>query len=75
MSCCREIEDALDEVYLIINKWVKNLCPDCGAPIVDKQYFRRCSEKPKEHSLGDAVFYLKKIKEELEKVGYECLIY
>ena len=57
----------IGRISVIINRWDSQLCPDCGAPIKDERYFRRCSEKPNEHSLGDAVFYLKKIKEVIEK--------
>jgi len=64
--------DIVDEVDVLICRWEKNLCPDCGAPIKTVDYVNKCSAKPNEHSLGDAVFYLKKIKEVLEK---ECHIY
>ena len=57
-------------IILIINRWENNLCPDCGAPIKTVDYVNKCSAKPNEHSLGDANFYLKKIKEVIEK----CLI-
>jgi len=59
--------DILDAISVIIYRWENDLCPDCHAPIIDKHYFRRCSEKPKEHSLGDAIFYLKKIKKILDE--------
>lgn len=58
--------DIVDEVDVLICRWEDNLCPDCGAPIKDERYFRRCSVKPNEHSLADATFYLKKIKEVIE---------
>jgi len=63
--------DIVDEVDVLICRWEGNLCPDCGAPIKSDIFFNRCSEKPNEHSLGDAVSYLKKIKEVIEK---ECPI-
>ena len=55
-------------IILMINRWENNLCPDCGAPIkIVGGYLNKCSEKPDEHLLGDAEFYLKKIKEVIEK--------
>ena len=59
--------DKIGKISVTINRWDSQLCPDCGAPIKDEKYFRRCSEKPNEHSLGDSEFYLKKIKEVIEK--------
>ena len=54
-------------IGLIITFWEKQLCPDCGAPCKTVNYINKCSVNPNEHSLCDNEFYLKKIKERLEK--------
>jgi len=59
-------EDDIIYISTIIKRWENNLCPDCGAPIKTKDYVNKCSAKPDEHSLGDAEFYLKKIKDVIE---------
>jgi len=68
MNYIKELENRLDNIWLIIHKWKNNLCPDCGAPMkIVLGYLQKCSEKPDEHTLCDNEFYLKKIKEVLEK--------
>jgi len=68
MSYIRNIEDKLDEIWLIIHKWKHTLCPDCGAPMkIVMGYFQKCSEKPDEHLLCDDEFYLRKIKEVIDR--------
>jgi len=55
-------------VVLMIRRWEDNSCPDCGAPMkIVGGYLQKCSKKPKEHLLCDNEFYLKKIKEMLER--------
>jgi len=57
----------LSYIKLIIQFWEENLCPDCGAPIKTENYINKCSAKPDKHLIGDAEFYIKKIKERLIK--------
>lgn len=60
--------DEIDEISVMINRWENTLCPDCGAPMkLVLGYLQKCSEKPNEHLLCDNEFYLKKIKEVIEK--------
>ena len=59
------------KIALIIDRWENTLCPDCGASMkIVLGYLQKCSEKPDEHMLCDSEFYLRKIKEVIEK----CLI-
>ena len=63
--------DEIDEISVMIDRWEHNLCPDCGAPMkIVLGYLQKCSEHPDEHLLCDDEFYLRKIKEVIEK----CLI-
>ena len=56
------------DISVIIDRWRRNLCPDCGAPMkIVLGYLHKCSKKPNEHMLCDNEFYLKKIKEVIEK--------
>lgn len=60
--------DEIDAISVMIHRWEKQLCPDCGAPCkIVGGYVNKCSEKPNEHLLCDSEFYLKKIKEVIEK--------
>ncbi len=59
--------DILDRISVMIFRWEKDLCPDCGAPRKTKNYTNKCSVKPDEHVFCDNEFYLRKIKEVLEK--------
>ena len=58
----------LNEISMMIYRWENTLCPYCGAPMkIVLGYLQKCSEKTDEHSLCDNEFYLKKIKEVIEK--------
>ncbi len=60
--------DEMDEISVMIFRWEKNLCPDCGAHTkIVLGYMQKCSIKPDKHSLCNSEFYLKKIKEVIEK--------
>ncbi len=59
--------DEIDRISVMIHRWENQLCPDCGAPCKTKNYVNKCSENPIEHKLCDNEFYLKKIKEVIEK--------
>ncbi len=62
-----ELKNRINYIKLIITFWEDNSCPDCGAPIKTVNYINKCSVLPNEHLLGDGEFYLRKIKERLEK--------
>lgn len=62
-----KLRNIISYIELIIGAWEGNLCPDCFSPIKTVDYVNKCSVLPDEHDLGDGVFYLKKIKERLEK--------
>ena len=60
--------DTLPYIKIVIERWERNQCPDCGAPMkLVMGYLQKCSKKPDEHRLCDNEFYLKKIKEIIEK--------
>ena len=62
------LNESISYVVLMIGFWEDNRCPDCGAPMkIVTGYLQKCSKKPNEHSLCDNEFYLKKIKEMLER--------
>ena len=64
--------ETIPYIRIIIERWERTQCPDCGAPMkIVMGYFQKCSKKPDEHKLCDNEFYLKKIKEVL---GKKCLI-
>lgn len=62
-----DAKNCLNYIALTVQAWEENLCPDCFSPIKTVNYVNKCSAEPDLHSLGDAVFYLKKIKKRLEK--------
>ena len=62
------MSEKIDEISVIIYRWENTLCPDCGAPMkLYLGYVQKCSVKPNEHLLCDGQFYLRRIKEVIEK--------
>ena len=54
-------QEFISSIMLILSRWRLELCVDCGAPIIERYYFRKCSEHPDTHKLGDCLIYLKEI--------------
>ena len=62
-----ELRDVTSYINLMISLLEQNRCMDCGNPIKTVNYVNKCGHNPDEHTLGDAVFCIKKIKKRLEK--------
>ncbi|KKM16484.1 hypothetical protein LCGC14_1685360 [marine sediment metagenome] len=62
------MSEEIDAISVIIHRWENTLCPDCGAHMkLYLGYIQKCSVKPNEHLLCDGQFYLRRIKEVIEK--------
>jgi len=59
--------DILSYIRLMISLLEQDRCMDCGFPIKTVDYVNKCSHNPDEHTLGDAVFCIEKIKNRLKK--------